>query len=350
MTDPLPRLIEALQQAGCRPKRMTDGSWRAHSPLREDRRPSLGITERGDRILMNDFGGGRTRDVLECLGLRMDDLFRTTAVPAATSNPRRRRVAVYPYEDGDGILLAAKSRFEPKGFQWRHPSEETQRRWTAAWKTARADIVADIGKARPGAWTLGRGGITVSLYRLPDLVDQHRVIVANGEKAVDRLFATGFSATCAPSGENAWPDAYSEALWRANVQEVVVLPDNDKVGREQGLRIARSCHGYRPASLLPVSPAEPWGSWPNAELDDREVAPLRVRVLQLNGLPHHGDVVDWLDAGHNAAELGRLMDTAPDLDAVDQARLQRKREQNRDRQRRYRDRQRAAKQGRRSIA
>ena len=67
---------------------------------------------------------------------------------------------------------------------------------------------------------------------------------------------------------------------------------------------------------MPVSPAEPWASWPNAESDDPEVAPLRAKVLMLDGLQHHGDVVDWLDAGHDVAELWRLMDAAPDLDAV----------------------------------
>ncbi len=35
-----------------------------HSPLREDRKPSLVITDKGERILIHDFGGGRTSEVL----------------------------------------------------------------------------------------------------------------------------------------------------------------------------------------------------------------------------------------------------------------------------------------------
>ena len=65
---------------------------------------------------------------------------------------------------------------------------------------------------------------------------------------------------------------------------------------------------------------------------------MRAKVLSLDDVPHRGDVVDWLDAGHEAAELRRLLDGAPDLTAVDQDRLDRKRELNRRRQQRFRDR------------
>ena len=344
--DPLERIIAALQAHGCRPRRVRDGEWRAHSPLREDKKPSLAITEKGDRILIHDFGGGRIGDVLGRLNLAMVDLFRTPTAGPVRSSVRRRRIAVYPYEDCAGELLAAKSRFEPKGFRWRRPSDETRRCWRdTSWYTGTwEDIVAAIGKARPGAWMSGRGGIDVSIYRLPDLVDYRRVVVVNGEKAADLLWSLGIAATCGPSGEGHWTEVHTDAVWRGGAAEVVVLSDNDKPGREGGLRVARSCHRYQPASFVPVSPVEPWASWPTAESDDLDVAPLRAKVLTLDGLPHHGDVVDWLDAGHDATELQRLMDAAPDLDAVEQARQDHDRELNRRRQQRYRDRRCAARQ------
>ena len=344
--DALQRVIAALQAHGCRPRRVRDGVWRARSPLREDRKPSLIITDKGDRILMHDFGGGRIADVLGHLGLVMGDLFRTSAVGPVPSSIRRRRVAVYPYEDSSGELLAAKSRFEPKQFRWRRPSDETRRRWREIARHNRtwADKVADIGRARPGAWLPGRGGIDVSIYRLPDLFDQRRVVVVNGEKAADMLWSLGIAATCGPSGEGHWSEAHADAVWRGGAAEVVVLPDNDKPGREAGRRVARSCHGYQPASLMPVSPAEPWATWPIAELDDPEVAPLSAKLLTLDGLPHRGDVVDWLEAGHDVAELRQLMDAAPDLDAVEHARQDHRRELNRRRQQRFRDRRRVARQ------
>lgn len=339
--DPLERIITALQNAGCRPKQARDGEWRAHSPLREDRQPSLVITEKGDRVLVHDFGGGRVREVLESLGLAMADLFLSSGARPTRSSARGRRIAVYPYENSAGELLAAKSRFEPKGFRWRRPSDETRRRWREASRQLRgwSDVVADIGRARPGAWISGREGIDVTIYRLPDLVDHRRVVVANGEKAADLLWSLGIAATCGPSGEGQWSDVYTDILWRGGAVEVIVIPDNDKVGRQHGLCVARSCHRYQP-----VSPAALRATWPDAESDDPDVATLRAKVLMLDGLPHHGDVVDWLDAGHDASELRRLMDAAPDLDAVEQAHQDRQRELNRRRQQRFRDRRRAARQ------
>lgn len=344
--DALERVIAALQANGCRPRRVRDGVWRARSPLREDRKPSLIITDKGDRILMHDFGGGRIADVLGHLGLVMGDLFRTSAPGPVPSSIRRRRVAVYPYEDSSGELLAAKSRLEPKQFRWRRPSGETRRRWreTARLNRTWADRVADIGRARPGAWLAGRGGIDVSIYRLPDLFDQRRVVVVNGEKSADMLWSLGIAATCGPSGEGHWSEMHTNAVWRSGAVEVVILPDNDKPGREGALRVARSCHRYHPASWIPVSPVEVPASRSTAESGHPDVRLLRAKVLTLDGLPHHGDVVDWLDAGHEVAELRRLMDAAPDLDAVEHARQDHRRELNRRRQQRFRDRRRVARQ------
>jgi hypothetical protein len=52
------------------------GRWLARCPAHEDRAPSLSIRELDDgRILLNDFGGCSTGDVLAALGLAMSDLF-----------------------------------------------------------------------------------------------------------------------------------------------------------------------------------------------------------------------------------------------------------------------------------
>jgi hypothetical protein len=52
------------------------GRWIARCPAHEDRGPSLSIRELDDgRILLNDFGGCGTDDVLAALGLQMSDLF-----------------------------------------------------------------------------------------------------------------------------------------------------------------------------------------------------------------------------------------------------------------------------------
>jgi hypothetical protein len=52
------------------------GRWLAQCPAHEDRSPSLSIRELDDgRVLLNDFGGCQTSDVLAALGLEMGALF-----------------------------------------------------------------------------------------------------------------------------------------------------------------------------------------------------------------------------------------------------------------------------------
>lgn len=59
-----------------RPKQTGPGRWLARCPAHEDRSPSLSIRELDDgRVLVHDFGGCGTEDVLAALGLTMGDLF-----------------------------------------------------------------------------------------------------------------------------------------------------------------------------------------------------------------------------------------------------------------------------------
>lgn len=52
------------------------GTWVCRCPAHEDRTPSMSVKELPDgRILMNDFGGCSTEDILSVLGLAMGDLF-----------------------------------------------------------------------------------------------------------------------------------------------------------------------------------------------------------------------------------------------------------------------------------
>lgn len=119
-------------------------------------------------------------------------------------------------------------------------------------------------------------------YRLPELASSKgTVFVPEGEKHVDRLIELGLRATTNPGGAGKWRADYSEFLRGA---DVVILPDNDVVGRKHGEAIARSLSGVA----------------------------ARVCILALPGLKEKGDVIDWLDAGGNKDELLRLAELTPD--------------------------------------
>jgi hypothetical protein len=137
------------------------------------------------------------------------------------------------------------------------------------------------------------------LYRLPELLeelgeapeDQRIVFIPEGERKADLLASWGCVATTCAGGTNGWlphfPDYFAGA-------DVVIMPDNDDVGR-------KFAHA-KAASL-------------------REVA-RRIRILDLRlfwpGCPQKGDVVDWAKIGEGSAAklfeiVEQLQDWTPEI-------------------------------------
>jgi hypothetical protein len=106
-------------------------------------------------------------------------------------------------------------------------------------------------------------------------------------------------------------------------------------------RVAASCFGVRPE----VRPSDDGAvaDWPAAVSSDPDMAALRVKVVPLPGVPHGGDVVDYLDV-HSVQELRALIEAAPywTPNGAEQARLEQRRARTRERMRRFRARSRAS--------
>ena len=72
MTTPVDRLLDRLDGV----RHTGSGRWMARCPSHEDRSPSLSIREGDDgRVLLYDFGGCPTVDVVASLGFDLADLF-----------------------------------------------------------------------------------------------------------------------------------------------------------------------------------------------------------------------------------------------------------------------------------
>ncbi len=134
---------------------------------------------------------------------------------ALTVTGEAKIVKAYDYADETGKLLFQCVRYEPKDFRQRQPD----------------------GK---GGWTWNLKGVRLVLYRLPEIVKVSEVWVVEGEKDADTLAALGFVATCNPMGAGKWRDEYNEAL---RGKSVLIVPDNDKPGRDHAEQVARSLHG-----------------------------------------------------------------------------------------------------------
>src|SRR5690606_11913344 len=112
----------------------------------------------------------------------------------------------------------------------------------------------------------GMGDQPHLLYRLPELIaapPDVPVFVCEGEKDAQRLADEGLIATTGSCGAGKWREGFSEHLAG---RDVVILPDNDDVGRKHAALVLRSVHPFARS----------------------------VRIIELPGLPPKGDVSDWL--------------------------------------------------------
>lgn len=225
------------------------GQWMGQCPAHDDRTASLSVAEGDDgRVLVTCFAGCSAASVAGAAGLPLSALF-----DAPLAALERREVASYDYYDASGCLQYQVVRFEPKDFRQRRPDGA-------------------------GGWVWNLRGVDRVLYRLPDLAGHQTVVIVEGEKDADRLWAVGIPATTSVGGAGKWKDAYTAQLVAAQIQSVIVIPDNDEPGRQHAAQIAQSA----------------------------QQAGLSVRLVTLPGVPAKGDVSDYLRT-HAEADLHTLL-------------------------------------------
>ena len=104
-------------------KKVGENTYRAYSPLRDEKEPSLYITVKADgTILIFDHGGGKVKDILAAIGLTMRILFPDGGSAGSGPkgpDPARKVAAIYQYLDKNGNLVAEKVRYTNKDFFWR---------------------------------------------------------------------------------------------------------------------------------------------------------------------------------------------------------------------------------------
>lgn len=172
--------------------------------------------------------------------------------------PRRQIVAEYSYESADGDMLFQVVRMSPKDFRQRRPSNQ-----------------------KPGEWDWSVKGVPQVPYRLPELIEaianDRTIFIVEGEKDVDRLSKLGVVATCNAGGAGKWAPSITAYFAGATV---VILADNDDPGRAHADKVFSAISGTAAS----------------------------VKILDLPGLPHKGDVSDWLDAGGTVEKLNALVE------------------------------------------
>ncbi|MFV2070699.1 MAG: DUF3987 domain-containing protein, partial [Pirellulales bacterium] len=278
---PIELLLSKLPDA----KRNRNG-WSARCPAHEDRRPSLSISQGDDeRALVRCHAGCTVDAICGAVGLRVADLMAADGVDVDKTQRLTRKTPVASARDGGKTYPTAKAAVAAL--------ERQQGKRSALWtyhdphgnpvgmivRWDKTDGEKDIRPvARRGdQWIIGGMPKPRPLYCLADLVGAARVYVCEGEKAVEAAQSIGLTATTSPHGA----DSAGMTDWSPLAgKECMVLPDNDSPGRK-----------YADAVTAILTKLEP--------------API-VRVIELPGLPNHGDIVDWIDAHGDAAEPAEL--------------------------------------------
>lgn len=188
-----------------------------------------------------------------------------------------RTTATYTYEDESGQVLYRAVRKEK-----------------IAVGDAKPEKKFSLETPREGGWNSAAGnmeGIRRVPYRLPQLIEARNagecIWLAEGEKASESLIKLRLPATCNPQGAGKWSKYRHDLNPHFAGARVVILPDNDDVGRKHALSVADN--------LLSLAS--------------------QVKILELPDLPDKGDVVDWLATGGDRETLLRLETATPPLDA-----------------------------------
>jgi hypothetical protein len=172
----------------------------------------------------------------------------------ATGSPTK----IYPYTDAGGCLIFEVCRFaNPKTFKQRRPRK--------------------VGEGY--VWNLD--GVDRVLYNLPSVVKSQEVWIVEGERDANNLNAMGFVATTPPGGAGKWQPSYTDTLAG---KDVIICPDNDKVGSEHANRVVGELNGVAKS----------------------------VKVLRLPGLPPSGDVTDFISEKGRERAAEKLAQIAED--------------------------------------
>lgn len=248
-------------------KRLNPSSYQCKCPAHQDDQASLTITQGLDKLLLHCHAGCDTATILERIGKDFSDLYKEKKEESATwkrwleEKKQGSIQAVYDYNDEMGRYLYSKIRIQ-----------------TRKGKTFVYGVVAQ------NRIHLSLGNIKKVLYHLPSIKKAREtkepLYMPEGEKDCATLERYGLLATTYGSSSD-WKAEFAPLF--AGIH-LVVLPDNDKSGKQVADAIIKDCMPY--------------------------VASMK-QVMTSN--KEKGDVTDYFNEEHNKEDFLCLVTNAPEI-------------------------------------
>lgn len=246
-------------------KRHTNGEYSCLCPAHPDKKSSLNITTKENKILLCCHVGCRAEDIVSSVGLKMADLFldekeeinpgKTYTIEEIKNWPWTEKVYLYPNKENQDYMLVV--RMKNKDFRQ----------------------YAYVGG---GKYKAGLNKKTPVLYRLPEIIEAIKrdlvICITEGEKDADNIVKHfKMPATTIPGGcGGGWRKSYNQYFKGA---KIVLVGDNDDPGRKLMKAIAEN--------LNPIAK--------------------EIRFLELPGMGLKCDISDWIDAGGNKPNFMKLI-------------------------------------------
>lgn len=250
--------------------------WQGFCPAHDDKNPSLSIKqEKNGTILLFCHAGCKYEQIMKALKINGCGSTHNLGGKTMKKNGETMKskiVAIYDYQDETEKLLYQVVRYDPKGFSQRRPD----------------------GK---GGWINNLENTRRVLYRLPELLkaDPNRnVFIVEGEKDVDRLYEYSFLATTCSQGAGKWKSVEEHAKEVLKNRNIVIIPDNDKPGKNHALQVAKSLDGIAKS----------------------------IKIIQLPNLPEKGDISDWFDNKGTPDKLRQIVNSTRIWKPVDKSLLE----------------------------
>lgn len=259
-------------------------SFQCSCPVHADKKPSLTVTQKNNKIVMHCHANCSTEDILKEVGLSWDDLgeqkkeynfksrlewYIQNRIEHYKDNKKfigygtgAKITAIYDYRDEKNKYLYSKVRFEGGSIDGK------------IIRYYYIDYVNDTAEPHKPE------GVK-TLYNLPNLIkavkEGYPVYYVEGEKDVETLKKYGYTATTAGSASD-WQNSFGKYFTGA---KVIILYDNDKAGEE--------CRDKVIKGTKPYAHSIKWTMSSTAE---------------------HGDVTDFFNEGHTIEELKELIKNA----------------------------------------